>query len=612
MHGGYIEARMDGTELASGSWSIVHYNGDCDVDLPTDFSIGPAKAIQLHITSDGKVQIAAHSHIVPQPALLSLGQTLQDILMRRHGTDNIEDSDYRNEDENNKIGSMDTPWTQPSLLNSPPRQCPVELWPGECALRLQYGSTSGDAKPVLLHSWFERMARDIPHRIAIDFLTDLESGTRLQFTYQQVSNSANALASELIRLASASADHREVQIIAVAIGPCPELYVGYLAALKAGFAFCPLPVDAPKERQEALLADLKPVAILTQDKMRIDTALVQVNHYGFSPSAKNTKDGRTWRWFQGAAPTFDISLFEIFWTLSTGSTLCCAPRHLTMQNIDAVLSTLQANITNVTPSFANLISPSVLTGLMVGGETLNARLLQNYAQHNPDISPSKHEVRETCDLPRGIFNGYGPTEVAMYSLAQPHVPVDQRGSVIGSPLATCGILIVEANRHDLIPIPRGGVGELVLTGPQVSTVGYLNRPDETRAAFVDDKKWGRAYRTGDRARIVWNDEGEPVVEFLGRFSDAQVKLSGRRVELGEIESVLASRADGVQQTLSCVWMPQGDSSTNESLGSERVVNLVVVDHTTGLDFATVSANCAEAARQHLPDYMRPFRILEGK
>ncbi|CAK7215086.1 NRPS [Sporothrix curviconia] len=630
--GGYVEAQVGSNGLAAGNWSFVPYDAAVGGELRTDFSIGLGKALQLHTNADGTVRLVAQSGIVPQPALNALGEALQDILMHQSGTETSRD---------NKNPAA-IAWTQPSVLNWPPRQTAVGLWPGDA---------QAEPTAVLLHSWFEQRVRDGPDRIALDFLTDLETGAQTQFTYGQVSNAANALAAKLQELAASS--DQKLRTVAVAMGPCPELYISYLGSLKAGLAFCPLPVDAPKERRAALLADLKPVAILVPDQTLPESAATEhttVNvspfvaecdsnaaplpyplassdsdaayvlytsgttglpkgvvvshrsaactvsalgqHYGFRPDAE-----RPWRWFQGAAPTFDISLFEIFWTLSTGSTLCCAPRHLTMQNIDAALSALQADITNVTPSFASLISPSVIRSVMVGGETLNSRLVQDFS--------AKEKTDGSNSLPYGIYNGYGPTEVAIYSLAQPHIPANQRGSVIGSPLATCGVLIVEPdNSSELIPVPQGAVGELVLTGPQVSSAGYLNRPEETRKAFVDDPKWGRAYRTGDRASIVWNEKGEAVVDFLGRLSDEQVKLSGRRVELGEIEDVLASRARGVHQTLACVW------KKDASLGSERVVSLVVVDSKSGLDFSTVHAACADAAQNHLPDYMRPFRILQ--
>lgn len=554
-------------------------------------------------------------------------------------------------------------WTRPSVLNFPPKSRPVQLLPSP------QESTETQGEPAFLHRWFEQRVDEQPDRTAVDFLLDLESGERRQLTYQQLENAANALARELVRAqgAHAASDASNIKTVAVMMGPSPELYTSYLATLKAGMAFCPIPVDAPTERVDALMADLKPTALLEaasspapSGAVTGNTILINVSsylvtcdekverlgvegplsatendvayilytsgttglpkgvavshlsaactvsalsaHYGFIPSqAQSNPERKPTRWFQGAAPTFDISLFEIFWTLSTGSTLCCAPRHLTLQDINKVVTTLNADITNITPSFATLLDSSSIRGLMLGGETLNARVVHDFAQHNP-TSPD-----EGVSGISGLYNGYGPTETAIYCIAQAHVPDGQRGSVIGSPLETCGVLIVD--EESTKPVPMGATGELLITGPQVSRIGYLNRPDETSKAFINDDDaagWGRAYRTGDRARIVWDASGRPIVEFLGRISDDQVKLSGRRVELGEIESVLMSKVETVRETISCVWKPE-----NSAPGSERVVNLVIT--TPGSNFEEdVLRRCKEAADRHLPDYMRPFRIIQAE
>lgn len=94
-------------------------------------------------------------------------------------------------------------------------------------------------------------------------------------------------------------------------------------------------------------------------------------------------------------------------------------------------------------------------------------------------------------------------------------------------------------------------------------------------------------------------------ESSGRISDNQVKLSGRHVGLGEIDSVLASNVEGIRETLSCVWKQQASET-----GSGRVVSLVVLEPSCESTMELVSQRCIEAAQRHLPDYMRPFKMIQ--
>jgi len=96
--------------------------------------------------------------------------------------------------------------------------------------------------------------------------------------------------------------------------------------------------------------------------------------------------------------------------------------------------------------------------------------------------------------------------------------------------------------EDLSPVPLGVPGEIVFSGVCVGR-GYINDPERTRRAFLADphRPGQRLYRSGDYGR--WLPDGR--LEFLGR-RDSQVKISGFRIEIGEIENTLL-RAPGVRE-----------------------------------------------------------------
>ncbi len=119
----------------------------------------------------------------------------------------------------------------------------------------------------------------------------------------------------------------------------------------------------------------------------------------------------------------------------------------------------------------------------------------------------------------------------------PRPPDDAAQVPIGRPVAGSTVLLL---RPDGTPADPGDEGEIHIGGPGVA-LGYLNRPEETAAAFVAHGSGGSAelpgqlYRTGDRAR--WAGDG--LLEFLGR-TDRQVKVRGFRVELDAVEAQLRS------------------------------------------------------------------------
>ncbi|KAJ1468068.1 hypothetical protein T484DRAFT_1920853 [Baffinella frigidus] len=100
-------------------------------------------------------------------------------------------------------------------------------------------------------------------------------------------------------------------------------------------------------------------------------------------------------------------------------------------------------------------------------------------------------------------------------------------------------------------------GEVFIGGIQVAR-GYLGQPEQTAAKFLTDASGERWFRSGDRGRwvprasgtggsggrgVVYGEKGEGadrmVLQVLGRF-DGQIKLRGFRIEVEEVEAVLAS------------------------------------------------------------------------
>ncbi|KAJ4171810.1 Non-ribosomal peptide synthetase [Fusarium falciforme] len=249
---------------------------------------------------------------------------------------------------------------------------------------------------------------------------------------------------------------------------------------------------------------------------------------------------------------------EIFVTLSNGGTLCSAPRSLTLSDPEGTINEARATVMMATPSLASLLRPShlkTLQSLWTMGEKLNRTVIDNFG------------LRSSA-TPYTLINAYGPTEAAINCTFLAPVEQSVRGSIIGEALPTCSMLILDHRSQVPKVVPAGFVGELAIGGPQVSE-GYLHRPEETAKAYVSSADYGRLYRTGDMARIVWDESGRRLIEFLGRITSDQVKLSGRRVELGEIESVLAT-VPAVTEVIAAVSKANGNQP-----GSEQIVACIV-------------------------------------
>jgi thioesterase domain-containing protein/acyl carrier protein len=130
--------------------------------------------------------------------------------------------------------------------------------------------------------------------------------------------------------------------------------------------------------------------------------------------------------------------------------------------------------------------------------------------------------------------------------------------------------------------------------------GYCNRHDLTAEHFIADpftaQPGARLYSTGDKVRYL----PDGSLQYLGR-ADQQVKVRGYRIELKEIETVLALHP----QVLAAVAPVREDDAENN-----RLVAYVVAQAVTN---PPTPKALRDFARQKLPDYMVPadFFIVDS-
>ncbi|WP_168701931.1 amino acid adenylation domain-containing protein [Gordonia paraffinivorans] len=228
-----------------------------------------------------------------------------------------------------------------------------------------------------------------------------------------------------------------------------------------------------------------------------------------------------------ASPSFDASLLEILYAISSAATLVVAP---TAVRGGAELADFlrEQRITHafVTPAALASVEPEHLDDLRVvmsGGDEVPTDLISRWVGDDPARA-------------RRFRVLYGPTEATIVATATEPIPAGER-STIGTPVAGMQALVLDPRMQ---PVPVGVAGELYLAGPALAR-GYLNRPGVTASRYVANphgRPGERMYRTGDVVR--WNRSGN--LEFLGR-NDFQVKIHGFRVELGEIDAALGERAE---------------------------------------------------------------------
>ena len=488
---------------------------------------------------------------------------------------------------------------------------------------------------------FQAQVRRTPDAVAVDD----PAGS---LSYTELNTRANRLARRLIELGAGPE-----RTVALALPRSAAIVVAELAVLKAGAAFLPVDPAYPAERVAFMLADARPIALLTRSDVQVDRLCdetvgavptvvlddsrtvsavdgmsgldlsdgdrtaplrrehpayviytsgstgrpkgVVVPHAGLASfSAAEVHHFQVCpgdRVLQFSSPSFDASVLELCMSLTAGAALVVPPP-------GPLLGDQLADVLSARGVTHALIPPVALA-------TVPELELPGFRTLIVGGDTCSADLVARWAAGRRMINAYGPTEATVVSTWSDPLWADElvtttgittAGSPpIGRPIWNTRAYVLD---EALQPVPMGVPGELYVAGVGLAR-GYLDRPGLTAERFVADPfgpAGSRMYRTGDLAR--GNSAGQ--LDYLGRV-DHQVKIRGFRIELGEIESVLVTHP-GVDQV---AVLAREDES-----GLKRLVAYVVPARGPGQQpTGPLPGELRTLTGQSLPDYMVPSAFV---
>ncbi len=440
------------------------------------------------------------------------------------------------------------------------------------AIEALVAASAGPLRPLpdrRLHELFEDGVRSHPDAVAA-----VQGGR--SWTYRKLNSGANKIARSLCLRGLNCED-----VVAVAAGRSLEWLAAVLAVCKAGGSYLPLEPHFPAARMaaamkrsecrwaltqrglanlEQAIAGLGAVDLLQLDELLagdvsgddlgVRVAADQLAYIYFTSGSTGEPKGAMCEHAgflnhilskiedlgvregaviaQTAPQCFDISLWQLVCALLVGGRT-----HIVEQEVilDAdrflgMLAEAGVQVVQVVPSYLDVVlsrleeRPRELRALRcvaVTGEALKTELVRRWFAAFPDVP---------------LVNCYGTTECSDESShGVMHAAPAHRSVPLGPPLRNTRVYIMDER---LQLVPPGAPGEIVVAGVSVGR-GYVNDEARTRAVFGRDpyRPADRLYRSGDFGRRLPTGE----FEYLGR-RDSLVKVSGFRIEIGEIENRL--------------------------------------------------------------------------
>ncbi|MGY0020097.1 Pls/PosA family non-ribosomal peptide synthetase [Streptomyces sp. YJ-C3] len=414
----------------------------------------------------------------------------------------------------------------------------------------------------------------------------LDDGTR-QLTYRELAAEVEQLRRRLDVAGVGQGDRVGVR----APSGTNELYIAILAVLAAGAAYVPVDAEDPDERADLVFGEAEVRTVIGAGHGFVVEKPCDV------PAARPGADDDAWiiftsgstgkpkgvavshrsaaafvdaeaslflaedpigpgdRVMAGLSVAFDASCEEMWLAWRHGACLVPVPRSQVRSGADLGPWLVEQEITVVStvPTLAALWEPETLNDvrlLIFGGEACPPELVQRLVTEG-----------------REVWNTYGPTEATVVACAALMTGGDEPVR-IGLPLNGWELAVVDDNGR---PVPMGESGQLVIGGAGLAR--YLDpEKDAEKYAPLESMGWQRAYRSGD---LVKADPAGLV--FLGR-TDEQIKLGGRRIELGEVDAALQA-LPGVAGAAAAVRTARG--------GNQLLVGYLVTqdgfDHTAAVN-----------------------------
>ncbi|MCU0288499.1 MAG: AMP-binding protein, partial [Acidobacteria bacterium] len=304
---------------------------------------------------------------------------------------------------------------------------------------------------------------------------------------------------------------------------------------------------------------------------------------------------KTFRFSQWITPGFDAFLRDVFTPLCAGGVVCIPPRSVLDMAGPGLLHWLNSRhitLIHCVPSIFRLIN--IFAGKKEAEK--NFKALKFIVMSGEKIIP--HELSSWFNVFAEriqLVNLYGTSETTMAKTCYFISQSDTERAIlpVGKPIPGARVLILDENMQ---LCPKKFVGEIYIRTP-FRTHGYYNDPQANKEKFIpnpfskDLGDW--LHKTGDQGRLLADDN----IELLGRL-DRQVKIRGIRVELEEIENILAQHPAVAEVAVIDKEKNPGDTylvayyvANNDypGVGDQEKTTVIFVEYLTA----------------HLPSYMLP-------